>query len=145
MQRAVAALARREHSRAELARKLQRYLAEGTEQSEIDRVLDDLSRKGMLSDVRFAAGLVRTRASRFGMARIRQELKQHGLAPELVAQSTTELQGSEFARAREIWQKRFAALPKDDVERARQLRFLAARGFATDVILRVVRGDDAGE
>lgn len=143
LQRAVAALARREHSRAELARKLRRYLPADGDPVEVDRVLDELSRKGMLSEARFAASLVRTRADRFGTARIRQELKQHGLAPELVAQSTAALKRSEFERAREVWRKRFGAPPRNEAERAKQLRFLAARGFPNDIVLRVVRGDEA--
>ncbi|MFN3564801.1 MAG: recombination regulator RecX [Burkholderiaceae bacterium] len=140
LQRAVAALARREHSRAELARKLRRHLPQGADPAEIDRVLDELAGKGMLSEARFAASLVRTRAGRFGASRVRQELKQHGVAPELVAQATADLAKSELARAREVWRKRFGVPPRDDAERAKQLRFLASRGFSTDVILRVVRG-----
>lgn len=140
LQRAVAALARREHSSAELRRKLQRHLPEGVDPSEIDCVLDELARKGMLSEARFAASLVRSRAERFGAARVRQELKQHGVAPDLIAQATAELARSEMVRAREVWRKRFGVPPRDDAERAKQLRFLAARGFSTDVILRVVRG-----
>lgn len=103
-------------------------------------MLDELARKGMLSEVRFAASLVRSRAERFGTARVRQELKQHGLAPDLIAQATDELARSELTRARAIWRKRFGAPPRDEAERAKQLRFLAARGFSTDVVLRVVRG-----
>lgn len=140
LQRAIAALARREHSRAELARKLQRHLPKGADPSEVDRVLDELARKGMLSEARFAASLVRARGARFGAVRVRQELRQHSLAPDLIAQATAELAKSEVVRARQIWRKRFGAPPRDDAERAKQLRFLAARGFSTDVILRVVRG-----
>jgi regulatory protein len=145
LQRAVAALARREHSRAELARKLRRHLPEGEDPSEIDRVLDELARKGMLSEARFAASLVRSRAERFGTTRVRQELKQHGLAPDLIAQATAELAKSELVRAREVWRRRFGAPPRDEAERAKQLRFLAARGFSTDVVLRVVRGASEGD
>ncbi|MEW5881762.1 MAG: RecX family transcriptional regulator, partial [Pseudomonadota bacterium] len=47
---------------------------------------------------------------------------------------------SELSRAREVWRKRFGTPPRDDAERAKQLRFLASRGFSTDVILQVVRG-----
>ncbi|GAB4464922.1 MAG: hypothetical protein OHK0044_02940 [Burkholderiaceae bacterium] len=145
LQRAVAALARREHSRTELARKLRRHLPEGADPSEVDRVLDELAAKGMLSDARFAAALASKRAERFGAARVRAELKQHGLAPEMIEQATAELGTSELDRARAVWRKRFGVAPRDDAERAKQLRFLAARGFATDVILRVVlgaRGDE---
>lgn len=140
LQQAVAALARREHSRAELARKLRRRLPEGADPSEIDRVLDELASKGILSEARFAASLVRARGERFGAVRVRQELGRHGLGPELIAQATVELAKSELIRARQVWRKRFGAPPRDEAERAKQLRFLAARGFSTDVILRVVRG-----
>lgn len=145
LQRAIAALARREHSRVELARKLRRYLPEGKDPSEIDRVLDELARTGLLSESRFAASLVRSRAERFGTARVRQELEQHGLAPDLIAQATDVLAKSELTRAREVWRKRFGAPPRDEAERAKQLRFLAARGFAAEVILRVVRGPSDGD
>ncbi len=140
LQRAVAALARREHSRAELARRLRRHLPDGADPSEVDRVLDELARKGMLSETRFAASLVRSRAARFGTARVRQELRQHGLAPDLIAQATAELAKSELVRAREVWRKRFGVPPRGEAERAKQLRFLAARGFSTDIIRRVVGG-----
>lgn len=140
LQRAVAALARREHSRAELARKLRRYLSDEQDPSEIDRLLDELARKGLLSEARFAASLVRARGERFGAQRVRHELKQHGVAPELIAQATAELAKSELVRARQVWRRRFGTAPRDEAERAKQLRFLAARGFSTDVILRVVRG-----
>jgi regulatory protein len=144
LQRAVAALSRREHSRAELARKLSRHLAASDDPDQIERVLDRLEQQGLLSDSRFVAGLVRSRAGRFGPARIRQELKQHRIAPELVRQSVAALEATELARARDLWARRFGAAPADAAARARQIRFLAARGFRTDVILRVVRSAGDG-
>ena len=137
--RALAALARREYSRLELARKLQPH-AESAEQ--LDAVLDTLEAGKLLSNVRFAESLAHRRAERFGVARVKQELKSHQLAPELIAEQVAQLRATEFERARAVWQKRFGEPPLDAQARARQIRFLAARGFSADVIRRVVGGDD---
>ena len=137
--RALAALARREYSRLELARKLQPH-AESAEQ--LDAVLDALEAAKLLSNARFAESLAHRRAERFGVARVKQELKSHQLAPELIAAQVDQLRTTEFERARVVWQKRFGEPPLDAQARARQMRFLAARGFSADVIRRVVGGDD---
>jgi regulatory protein len=137
--RALAALARREYSRLELARKLQPH-AESAEQ--LDAVLDALEAAKLLSNARFAESLAHRRAERFGVARVKQELKSHQLAPELIAAQVDQLRASEFERARAVWQKRFGEPPLDAPARARQMRFLVARGFSADVIRRVVGGDD---
>ena len=135
--RAVKLLARREHSRAELARKL---AALGT-RAEIDAVLTDLSETGILSDARYAAAYVRTHAERFGAARLRQVLRQKGIANELVE---AQLAGNpdtpdELARARAVWTKKFSAAPDSAREWARQARFLQSRGFATDIIRKLLK------
>lgn len=147
LQRAVALLARREHSRAELARRLARYRVEGDDPAQIDAVLDQLELRGMLSNERFAAALTRSRGARFGTERIRQEMRQHGLEDELVQHAVDALRATEYERARKVWRKKFDARAHDEAERARQIRFLTSRGFAVDVILRVIKGDpesDAG-
>jgi regulatory protein len=146
LQRAVAALARREHSRAELARKLARYRVDGESPGEIETALDQLEARAMLSDERFATALARNRGERFGMARVRQELRQHGIDPALVQRTVDELKRTELERARAIWRKKFRVRATDDAGRAQQMRFLATRGFSSDVIVRVVRnGADAEE
>lgn len=133
-------LARREHGRAELARKLARHLPADGDPAEIERTLDQLQAKGLLSEQRFAAALTRTRGQRFGTARIKQELKQRGVPDEVIRASVEALRATELARATEVWSKRFGKAPADTAERARQMRFLAARGFSTEVIFRVVKG-----
>lgn len=138
LHRAVAALARREHSRAELARKLGRAVE--ADARTIDATLDRLQADGVLSDERFAAALARSRSARFGSARIRQELRQHQLPDDLMRATLAQLSDTEFGRARAIWQRKFGRPAADQHERARQMRFLAQRGFATDVIIRVVKG-----
>src|SRR5690606_22781795 len=124
--RALSFLARREHSRLELRRKLAPH-AESPEQ--LEAVLDILESQGLLSSERFADSVVNRRAARFGAARIRQELRQHDLPTEIVGEHLAELDRTEYARAREVWARRFGRPPADVAEAARQARFLAARGF----------------
>lgn len=133
--RAVDLLSRREHSRLELARKLARYAADSTE---VDAVLSDLESQGLLSNDRFANSLVHRRAGKLGTSRIVQELRQHGVSAEQVAELRGSLRESEESRARIVWQKRYGKAPADAAERAKQMRFLAARGFGTDTIRKVI-------
>ena len=139
--RALGYLARREHSRAELARKLTPH-AESTDQ--LKRLLDDLEAKKLLSDRRFTEVLARSRGERFGAARVKQELRSRGISDSLAREAVADLAQTEFQRAREVWRRKFDAPPADAAERARQMRFLAQRGFSAEVIRRVVggRGED---
>jgi regulatory protein len=137
--RALRLLSSREHSRLELERKLHQYeLVPG----ELAIALDDLQAKGFISEQRVLESVVNRRAAKLGAARIKQELQAKGLAHDAIAQAVSDLRASEFARAREVWQKKFADQPQDATERARQMRFLASRGFAGDTICRVVSGGD---
>jgi regulatory protein len=149
MQYAVAQLARREYSRADLRSKLLRRLGESTDRDEavveVEKILDQLQVKGLLSDERFAAVLARTRANRFGAARIRLEMREHNLPDEIVRPAIEELKQTEEQRARDLWKRRFGHPPADPTERARQMRFLAQRGFSTAVVLRVVRSSSTEE
>lgn len=133
--RAVGYLSRREHARSELARKLRPY---AEDPAQIDAVLDDLQREGWLSDARFAQSLVHRRAPQRGTARVVQELKQHGVDEAQVADLRDQLRATEYDRALEAWRKRFGDKPADRTEYARQARFLAGRGFAHDVIRRIL-------
>lgn len=138
-QRAVALLARREHSRAELARKLSVH---GT-QEEIDSVLNSLQDAKLLSDQRFAAMFVRSRAERFGLGRLRQELRLRGVEAELAEQElAAEHLPGELERARGVWEKKFGTLPADAREWARQARFLQGRGFGSEVIRQLLKQMD---
>jgi regulatory protein len=139
MQRAVAALARREYSRAELRAKLLRTAAEGDDAATVDAALDQLAAKGMLSDQRFAASRVRVRAQRFGAERIRRELKRYGLAEDVVRDAMALVSGSEIERAQQLWQRKFGVPPADQVQRAKQMRFLAARGFSAETVMAVMK------
>lgn len=105
-------------------------------------VLFDLESQGLLSNDRFANSLVHRRAGKLGTSRIVQELRQHGVSAEQVAELRTSLRESEESRARIVWQKRYGRAPIDAADRAKQMRFLAARGFGTDTIRKVISGAD---
>lgn len=106
--------------------------------AQVDAVLDSLGARGLQSDTRFVESRVHARAARQGQNRIRMELARHGV--ELDDDTARQLRESEYSRAREVWQRKFGSPAPDAAGRARQMRFLAARGFGADVIRRVVGG-----
>ncbi len=137
--RALRLLGGREHSRAELERKL---AAHEEQPGQLQQVLDDLQAKGCIRDARVVESVLHRRAGKLGAGRIRQELQAKGLDGELVAQAMQQLRGTELDRARDVWRRKFGQLPADAAARAKQSRFLAARGFGGDVIRRVLAGED---
>ncbi len=151
--RALQYLARREHSRAELARKLARHVQDSPDasaQQQISAALDELSQRGLLSEQRTAESVLHSQGQRHGSRRLKQTLLAKGLAADLVASTLQQARGTELARAQEVWRRRFGSAPADTAERARQMRFLAGRGFEPEVIHRVLRqatdlADDSAE
>ena len=140
--RALRALVRREHSRAELARKLTPHAASA---EALDALLDTLVAKGQLSDARYAEERARVLARKFGARRVRQDLRARGVATDLVEHEAEQAAGGELAHARAIVRRRFPAPAATPKERARRTRFLQGRGFSYDTI-RVALGtldDDA--
>jgi regulatory protein len=148
--RALRALAGREHSRAELVRKLASF---ETVPGELEAVLNELSAKGYINEQRVADSLAHRRGAKLGTARVVQELKAKGVQPEAVAQAAAALKATELARAREVWRKKFGKSAggangeaTSAAERVKQMRFLASRGFAAEVIRKAVGGaSDVGE
>ena len=136
--RALRLLAGREHSRAELQRKLASHEAVP---GELSRALDELEAKGFISEQRVIDSVVNRRSSRLGAARVRQELQAKGLDAQAVAEAVAGLRVTEEARAREVWRKKFGDPPRDAAEHGKQVRFLLTRGFGADVVRRVVRGN----
>jgi regulatory protein len=141
--RALQWLANREHSRLELRRKLLRAAGDAHTAAEVDALLDQLAAQGHLSDARFVESRLHARSARFGNRRIEHELRQHGVALDADAQA--QLRASELERAHEVWRKKFGAPAADAASRARQARFLAARGFSAEVVHKIVSTDHAIE
>ena len=138
--RALRYLAAREHSRAELATKLSRHVGPEDDPDAVPRVLDELAAKGFIDEARVAESVLHRRAGRLGGARVLQELRAKGLPDEVVADAAAQLRSTELARAQAVWRRKFGQPPADAAERARQLRFLAARGFSGDVARRALGG-----
>jgi regulatory protein len=137
--RALGYLSRREYSRAELSRKLKPYVGET---DSLDDVLDNLERDGWLSNERFVESVVHRRATRMGGKRIINELKQHAVGDALISETAGQLAQTETARAQAVWQKKFGTPPDSPAERAKQARFLAARGFSGSTIGKILKGGE---
>ena len=140
--RALQALARRELSRAELQVKLMPHV---TEADDVGMLLDDLEKRGWLSDARALEQTVRIRSARFGTQRIAHELRQKGIGDELISAAIPQLKEGELEAARAVWHRKFATPPQDQKEKAKQVRFLQSRGFSMDVIFKVMRIEDENE
>jgi regulatory protein len=149
--RALQLLAQREHSRSELRRKLLPHARAACTVGEapdefpgpcLDKLLDWLEAHRYLLQERFIESRVHARSPRFGNLRIQQELAQHGVTLDAAGQQA--LKASEYQRAQAVWHRKFEAPAASPADRARQMRFLAGRGFSADVIRRVVqnREDD---
>ncbi len=140
--RALRLLSMREHSRAELARKLGAAAGDGNDGdgAALDALLDRLEEIDLLSDVRFAESYVRSRQDRIGTQRLRLELKQRSVADAVIeAALASEVGADDAARAHSVWQKKFGTLPANAREWAKQARFLQGRGFAADIIHRILK------
>lgn len=133
--RALEALSRREHARAELARKLAPHT---DNPDELDTLLDDLQARGWLSDARFAEQMVNAKQNRYGSRRIAFELREKGVSDELISATLDNLKGTELERARAVWARKFGHAAATGQERARQARFLQSRGFGWEVIAQVL-------
>jgi regulatory protein len=143
-ERALRLLARREHSRQELARKL--ALA-GFSADEVAPLLDEFEAKNWLSDRRFAESYVADHRAKSGSVKLAYELRQRGVGDKLIESVLNEHCDSELERALAVWQKKFSAAAADAAARARQIRYLQGRGFTSDAIRKVIAasgGDESG-
>lgn len=136
--RAFDALSRREYSRQELMRKLSPW---AEDEAVLLRLLDKLQVDGYLSDQRYVDARLYARQMRYGSQKILYELRLQGVDESLLTAAAVRLQTTELARARTVWQKKFTELPQTQTGRAKQWRYLQARGFSTDIIRRVMRGE----
>ncbi|MCQ4257614.1 recombination regulator RecX [Stutzerimonas stutzeri] len=131
-------LARREHGRVELGRKLR---LRGAPAELIEPALDRLAEEGLLSDARYLESYVRMRANAgYGPLRIREELSQRGLSREAIEQALRDSGFDWNVQLYDVWQRKFGELPGDQRERARQGRFLSYRGYSLEMVGRLLRG-----
>lgn len=133
-ERALRLLARREHSRWELTRKLE---SSGFSIDEIAPLLDEFEEKNWLSDQRFAKSWVADHRATTGSVKLAYELRQRGVRDSIIEAVLSENHDSEFERAREVWKKKFGAPSADAASKARQIRFLQSRGFTPELVRKI--------
>ena len=136
-ERALRLLARREHSRAELARKLE---TAGFAREDIALLLDAFEAKNWLSDQRFAVSYVADHRARAGSVKLAYDLRQRGVPSSTIEVVLNDSRDSELGRARAVWQKKFGAPPTNAAEKGKQIRFMQSRGFTPEVIRRAIGG-----
>jgi regulatory protein len=134
--RALRHLARREHSRAELARKL---APRAESPAALEHLLDALEARKQLSNERYAELRAHQLARKYGAARIRQDLKAKGVDAGLVQKVSA---GGEAVRAAAILARKYRSPAATREEQLRRMRFLLQRGFSHDTIRRVLSSDD---
>lgn len=137
-ERALGLLARREHSRAELARKL----AAHGDADDIESLLDALEREGLLSDDRYVEAMAHAHAGRHGSLRLKQILQRQGVDAELAESALQHARAEDLAACQALWRRKYGKAPADLKEKSRQYRFLLARGFPPEVVCRVVGGSE---
>ena len=130
-------LARRDHTRRELAAKLEPHVADP---AKLEALLDDFTARGWLSEARVVEQVLHTKAGRFGPGRIRQALLQRGVSEALIAPALQSLRDTELQAARSVWARKYRSAGATPAEQARQVRFLQSRGFSLEVAMRVAAG-----
>ena len=137
-ERALGFLSRREYSYKELEQKLRGFAEES---DDLPALLEDFKKRGWLSEERYTEQIVHARKGKFGSLRVAHELREHGVAEELISKAVAEVKTDEVANARTIHRKKYKAPPANREEWAKQARFLQSRGFGFDVIKQVLRDD----
>jgi len=139
-ERALAMLARREHTRAEMTRKLSPH---SEFPAQVEQLLDALAARGWLSEARFAESRANALARKFGSRKIEYDLRSRGVSAEVVEQTVARANMQDLENCRAAWQRKFGALPQGAAERGRQMRFLAGRGFSAEAVRQVLKAGDA--
>lgn len=136
-QRAVALLARREHSRAELVRKLAPHAGPD---DDLDALLDGLEAGGLQSDRRYAEQVAHQALRRHGSMRVEQRLRLSGVSGDTLEGALDTARAREPEAALAVLRRRFTEAPATREAWAAQARYLHNRGFRPEVIHQVLRG-----
>jgi len=130
-------VARREHTRLELTKKL---IVRGFERGDVDTLLNYFEEKGWLDERRYIDIFLRAKRCRYGSLKLIRELEVRGISRDLIEEVRPGIQSGELDAAQGVWQKRFGVQPKNSTELAKQIRFMQSRGFEQEVIKSVVNG-----
>ena len=138
--RAIALLARRDYSRAELRAKLAGDRASSdVDLAGVDALLDELSALGYLSDARFAQAMVRQKSGGYSKRAIGASLKARGVEGPAVSEALAGVEVDDVDAMVALWRRRFGTPPGNDKEKARQVRFLLSRGFSLSAIFKLLK------
>jgi regulatory protein len=129
-------LARREYSRTELEARL---VGKGAARGEVAAVLDELAALGYVSNERYARAIAEQKAGRYSRRNIASELKAKGVDADDIDAALAAADIDDASALEALWQRRFGRPPADNREKARQVRFLQARGFSLSAILGLLR------
>jgi len=129
-------LARREYSRPELE---ERLTIKGASRAEVSPLLDELEALGYLSNERYARSVVGKKVGQFSRRSIAAALKAKGVASDAVAAAMAEVEIDDAVALETLWRRKFGSAPMNEREKARQVRFLQARGFGLSAILKLLR------
>lgn len=134
--RALRLLARRDYAEAELRAKLAPHAAAD---DDLTTLLGQLAASGFVSDARCAEQVSRRHQGKHGPLMVERDLRRRGIGHELIDQAVAAARANEYEEARAVLQRKFAAIADSAAERARQGRYLEARGYSRSVIGRVLR------
>ena len=131
--KALQLLARREHTRIELAEKLRR---KGFKEDSVTETLDALVNENLVSHRRFIEDYLTSRVHKgYGPNRIRLELLQKGLAKEEVDRGFANAGIDWIDRARHCYRRKYRDTEAEDVaQRMKRRQYLYRRGYPEDVI-----------
>lgn len=116
----------------------QKLKAYAEDSDDIPSLLDEFKKRGWLSDARFTEQLVHARKSKFGSHRVANELREKGVADDLVERAVETIKAHELENAQDVWKKKFKNFPSSREEWAKQARFLQSRGFGFEIIKKVL-------
>lgn len=149
-ERALRLLAGREHSQAELRRKLAPH---AETEAQLDELIDDLVARKLVSDARYAEARSHVMARKYGASRIAHDLRAKGVSEAEAGKAIEAARSTDLERAREIYARKYrragdgGSMSRED--RAKRMRFLQSRGFSFAIIRLVMAGDggadEAGE
>ena len=139
--RALYYLGKREYSRLELNKKIKAFAQElELETQDIKAILNDLEGNAWLSDQRFTEQFILSKKNKYGVEKIRYELKVRGVADNIINTELVKIKTENYSLAKKIWAKKFDGAPKSLDERNKQIRFLQGRGIDIELIHQILSG-----
>jgi len=136
-------LGKREYSRLELQKKINAFAEElKLDTQNIKNLLNDLEGNNWLSDQRFTEQFIFSKKNKYGVEKIRYELKMRGVDDTIINSELVKIKSENYSLAKKIWAKKFDNTPHSQEERNKQIRFLQGRGINIELIHKILSGKD---